>query len=405
MGRTICVMGRVLDQEDGLGIYAENLLRNLFELDRETRYVILLRSSLRSDLFSDFEHVEVSVEPARIKTWWDQVTVPRAARRFGADLIFNPKFSLPLLTRIPGVFVLHGSDWYVNPGNYEWWDNLYIRTALPLYCRKAAGLTAISRTIVDDLARFAGVDEEKVETSYAAPSPHFLTSPSPAELEAFRSKWDLPNRYILSVARALHTGHGKLPDYPGGNVESLIEAYGRYREDGGDLPLVIAGSNIEEYLVSRGFGDELAGVHFTGFIPHREIHAAYYLAECFVLTTLYESFSLPLVEALATGCPTIAPSTGACPEIASGAALFVHPKDVEGLAENLGRIEASAELRSQLSRSGRQRAAEFSWRRTARVTLRVFDSIISPEARVPAATESGSSESAWSSSSTSTLSP
>jgi hypothetical protein len=110
-GRTIAVMARLLDQQDGLGVYSRELLQHLFALDSTTRYVVLLGSSRAQPLFEGFANVQTQVLESGSKLWWDQVSVPQAARRCGADLLFNPKFSLPLLSRIPGVFVLQSSDW------------------------------------------------------------------------------------------------------------------------------------------------------------------------------------------------------------------------------------------------------------------------------------------------------
>ena len=107
-------MGRLLDQDDGLGVYSANLLRHMFKLDRNSHYLILLRSDKHALLFKSYPNVRTKVVPSRSKLWWDQVVVPIAARRARADIILNLKFSLPLFSRIPGVFVLHGSDWYIS---------------------------------------------------------------------------------------------------------------------------------------------------------------------------------------------------------------------------------------------------------------------------------------------------
>ncbi len=106
--RTIAVMARLVDQKDGLGIYGQYLLREMLKADPETLYIILLESPNCQDLFREFSNARVEVMPGRSKLYWDQVQVPRAARKFKADLIFNPKFSLPLFTRKPCVFVQQG---------------------------------------------------------------------------------------------------------------------------------------------------------------------------------------------------------------------------------------------------------------------------------------------------------
>jgi glycosyltransferase involved in cell wall biosynthesis len=372
--RVISIMGRILDQDDGLGVYGANLLTHMFQQDADSRYVVLLRTVRRERLFDEYPNVETYVLPTGIKMLWDQITVPLAARRFGADIIFNPKFSLPLLSRRAGVFVLQASDWYVNPENYEWWDNLYIRLMMPVYGRKAKQLLAISRAIADDLVKYAHVRPAKITVSYAAPSSHFRPDADESASATFASRYDLPKRFIFSVARAYHSGHRKQPPCAGGNLETLVRAYRRYRSLGGDLPLVIAGDRIEDYLLNKEFNQkDLEEIVFTGFIPHSEINVAYNLAELFVLLTLYESFAFPLVEAMASGCPAIVSATGACPAIAGDAAKLVDPRDPYANAQAMLDLCHSDEVRLRMKRKGLQRAAEFSWDETARRTLSAFE--------------------------------
>jgi glycosyltransferase involved in cell wall biosynthesis len=378
-GRTIAVMARLLDQQDGLGVYSRELLQHLFALDSATRYVVLLGSARAQPLFEGFANVQTQVLEGPGKLWWDQVSVPRAARRCGADLLFNPKFSLPLLSRIPGVFVLQSCDWYVNPGNYPWWDNLYIRLMLPLYCRKASGLLAISQATLTELTRRTGMKLAGAAVTHAGVAPSFNSLRDPLALQKFREHYRLPDRYIFTVARVLHTGNKKMSAYPGGNNERLVRAYQRYRQRSPDpLPLVVAGRDVRDYLLARGFSaSDLEGVQFLGFVPNERIHKAYKLAECFVLATLCESFGIPILEALASGCPAIVPSTGAAPEVAGNAARLIDPHDEEDIANALLEVTQSPQLRDHLAREGVRRARAFGWQRAARRVLRVFDSVLS----------------------------
>jgi hypothetical protein len=250
-------MARAIDQPDGLGRYCEQVLRQLLLLDSRSRYLIFLGSDRTREQWREFENAHPHVLTSRSKLIWDQVMVPAAARRLGVDLLFNPKFSLPLFTRIPGVFVLQSSDWYVNPANYPWWDNIYIRLMLPLYCRKASGLLAISKTTLDDLARHVKLTSPATAITYAGVGPGFTAHGDPLAQQRFREEYALPGRFVLTVARVQHTGHRGLPDYPGGNNERLLRAYGRYRKQSpSPLPLVVAGREIERYLRQRGFSAE-----------------------------------------------------------------------------------------------------------------------------------------------------
>lgn len=369
-------MGRVLDQRDGLGFYCINLLRNMVALDQRSRYVVWLRTPEHLGLFSDFPNVETHVLPVRSSLWWDQVAVPAAARRFGVDLIFNPKFSIPLATRRPCAFVLQDSDWYLNPQHYQWWDNLYIRLLLPLYCRKAGRLLVISQFTLDSLARHGVLRPEKAVVTHAGVGSNFSAPCDDAAVRDFRARHDLPESFILTATRAYHTGLAGSPAYPGGNNERLIRAYGRYRQRGGQLPLVVAGQRIEEYLRGRGFGDaDFQGIRFLGFVPNEQMHLAYQAATFFVLAKLCDSFGLPILESMATGCPAIVPRTCAGPEVAGSAARFIDPCDEEDISQALLEVGGSAERREELRRLGLARVQTFTWRDTARRTLAVLDEL------------------------------
>ncbi|WP_157994463.1 glycosyltransferase family 4 protein [Peristeroidobacter agariperforans] len=375
--RTIAVMARLVDQKDGIGIYGQYLLRELLLADPETRYVILLETPTCEQMFRDYSNAHVVVMPARSKLYWDQVRVPRAAREFNADLIFNPKFSLPFFTRRPCVFVQQGSDWYVNPQNYPWWDNLYIRLMLPLYSWKASRTLAISQQTLDDLANYTSIDVRDSVVSYAGIGANFTVERDPRALEQFRAEHRLPERFILTVARVLHGGQKQVREYPGGNNERLIRAYRRYRRDGGDLPLVVVGRHVEEYLRARSFSDaDLEDVQFLGFVPNQRLHLAYQLADCFVLATLCESFGIPIVEAFACGCPAIVPNTCAAPEIAGGAAFLINPRDEVDIARAFTEVTESEQLRGRLRELGIQRARTLTWKETARRTLAVFNELV-----------------------------
>jgi glycosyltransferase involved in cell wall biosynthesis len=378
--RTIGVMGRLLDQADGLGLYARHLLEHLVRLDAGSRYVIFLNSPASQGLFRAHCNVETRVLPSRNRLLWDQVYVPRAARRLGVDLLFNPKFSLPLLCRIPGVFILQSCDWYVNPRNYPWWDNIYIRAMLPLYCRKARAILAISQAALDDLRR-RGLQVAGATVTYAGVGPRFTPDADPEELRQFRRDYALPERFILTVARVLHSGQRRLADYPGGNNEQLLRAYRQYRRrTPSPLPLVVAGRRIKEYLLTHGLrAADLQGVHFLGFVPNERLHAAYQLADCFVLATLCESFGLPILEALASGCPAIVPNTCAGPEVAGSAARLVDPRSEEDLTRALLEVTGSEPLRRQMRADGLERARRFGWQHSARCVLEAFDAALSAD--------------------------
>ena len=94
-----------------------------------------------------------------------------------------------------------------------------------------------------------------------------------------------------------------------------------------------------------------------------------------LLPSLYEGFGLPILEAMASGCPVLTANRYAMKEIAGGAALLVDPEDINSIAEGMEALLEDAGLRKQLIAAGRVRSADFTWARCAAETLRVLESV------------------------------
>jgi glycosyltransferase involved in cell wall biosynthesis len=148
----------------------------------------------------------------------------------------------------------------------------------------------------------------------------------------------------------------------------------------GDIPhqLIVAGKTRWKYkqdldlVAKRGLQDR---VQFLGWVNPDELPALYSLADCFVYPSLYEGFGLCLVEAMACGCPVVASTTGALPEIAQGAALLVDPHDDVGLKEALLRLISEPDQRQVCIQRGLLRAKDFTWEKCAEETLKLFHEV------------------------------
>jgi glycosyltransferase involved in cell wall biosynthesis len=321
--------------------------------------------------------------PGRGKLVWDQVLVPLAARRERLDVLFHHKFSIPLAAPCPTVVQQRGTEYWSHPEFFAGWsgrmDQLYNRLMIPLYCRRAARVLTNSDTLGDELVRHARVPRSKLRTVYASADESFRPVTDPATLARVRERYRLPAEpYLLMVVKG-HQIQGQVTRKaltPRKNVEVALEAYGRMRKRAAAAgtvppPLVILGIGIADRLTPEVVAESTdpAAVYTPGFVEFADMPAMYALARALVFPSRYESFGIPIVEAMACGCPVVTSTTSACPEVAGDAGLLVDPGNVEELASAMERVSFDDGLARDLRGRGIRRAASFSWTTSALTLL------------------------------------
>lgn len=366
----IAIMMRAIDQDSGLHSYVEGLVDEMLRLDRDNTYILLYRTSNCLGRFAGRPNVKEILVRAPHKFLWDQAAVPWVAWRERADVIFHPKFSVPLVSTCPVTMGIQPPDWYAWPQHYEWFDVFYNRLMLPLYIRKSAYLFPMSQFNVDETRKYIRHPFTNATVTYTAPAKHIRRIQDASALDAFRRKYQLPDRYVLGLARVGHVGlDGSKTFYEGKNVDTAVRAFIECR---GRIPhdLVLTGHRVREYLDYKGFrGSDYDRIHTVGFLPYEEIPYIYSLADLVVIPSFYEGTSITLMEAMACGCPVIASQGGACPEVAGGAAVLADPYDPSDFASKIVQVLTEGGLRESMKEKGLARAKFFTWERTARLTL------------------------------------
>ncbi len=360
----IGIMMRAIDERQGIGVYTRSLMDELLPMESSNEYVLYYRNPEYVGLYADVPRVQERVVPGKSKGVWDQYGIPKAARRDNVDLIFHPKFTVPLCTRRKTVMTIHGASWFVRPELYSnKFDLAYIKAVMPIYCKKADYIIANSDLTRDDFIRILHVPPEKIETIRLGASSSFSTVDDPATLAVAREKYRLPDSFILSVIRY----------DPRKNFENLIAAFRLLRKRR-SCKLVVAGIDCDKYVDEYRLREDgtAEDVSFLGWVDRTDLPALYSLATCHFFPSVYEEFGIPTVEAMACGCPPVVSNTGALPEVAGDAGLIVDPFAPEEMADALERICTDAALRAELSRRSLERAKEFTWTRCAERTLEVL---------------------------------
>jgi glycosyltransferase involved in cell wall biosynthesis len=298
------------------------------------------------------------------------VTVPLACRKFGADLILHPKFTVPLLAGLPCVMVLHGADWFL-PGAAQFYgrlDRAYMRIFMPLYLRRAAVAISVSKLTTDDFRRIFRLPEGKVRTVYFGPARHFRRVTDPTILAAVRQKYGLPERYLLTLSKV---GGGERK-----NIRGIFDAFARLH---GRIPhkLVVGGKDCARFrdyygLPADGWGRD---VLFPGWIDQADLPAVYSASELYLYPSMQEAFPIPITEAMACGTPIITSHANGLEEIAGSAALLVDPQDPAAIAAAIQKVVGDSRLRARLADAGLERSQIFSWETCARQTLAILEEV------------------------------
>lgn len=295
--------------------------------------------------------------------------IPRALQKNQAQLLHVTYIAPPSLP-CPVVVTIHDISYSLFPEFFSLRDRLILSMLVPLTARRATAIIASSKKTRDDLITRYGISQQKITVTHLSFNKRFQTL-NKAEAEEFVAiHYNIRQDFILTL--------GNLQ--PRKNLPRLIEAYARLkRAKKLNLLLVIAGqaqwreSEIYQTIKDAGVEQE---VIFTGYIPHEHLPWLYNAASFFVYPSLYEGFGLPPLEAMACGTPVICANTGALPEVVGKAALTFNPYNLDDMTQKIFIMASSDELRSTLGLKGLQQAQQFSWDKTARETMALYQEII-----------------------------
>jgi glycosyltransferase involved in cell wall biosynthesis len=369
MSLKIGIMLRHFDQHNGgVRVYTDELLRSMLAAEPANEYVYLYQKRSLAGTFRNNPRITEVALPSRSRLWWDQVEIPKAVRKYGIDVLFNPKFSMALNASCPTSWVCHGMDWYVEPKWSRFRDRLSHRFLVPHYARKADTIITVSEITRQHVIKYLHVPPERVRTVYSGVAKVFSDPVSEARQQEVRRRLDLPERFIVYVGAV----------YPPKNFTRLVRAYAKVGP-ARDVGLVIAGGENRFLSEHELYEPERLGLHHwlrrPGWLGQEDLVALYSMADGLLMPSLYEACPLPLIEAMAAGCPILTSNCHGSAEIGGDASLQVDPCDTDAIAAALGRLLDDTDLRARLAAAGKERAATFSWPRCASETLGVLRTI------------------------------
>lgn len=348
----------------GISGYIANLLRALPAADPALRYTVFAgpQAALPADSRLRVRRSAWRTEHPLARILWEQIAQPLALERDRPDLVHQLAFVAPVLARRPFVVTVYDLSFVHFPERLPPARRRYLRLLTRWSCQRARRVIAISRSTAADLTATFGLSPERIDVAVPGVDEAFHPLPR-AEIEAFRARAGLPDRFLLYL--------GTLE--PRKNLPLLLRAYAALpASDRSAAPLVLAGARgwmvdaIDRALDEHDLRDS---VRLPGYVPAQDLPLWYNAAEALVYPSLFEGFGLPVIEAMACGTPALVADTSSLPEAVGDMGVCLPPDDAAAWTNALAHILHDTVWRAEAGQRGRERAREFTWARTAAQTV------------------------------------
>jgi glycosyltransferase involved in cell wall biosynthesis len=361
--------------KSGVGHYTYELAHALAVLEPATSFEITYPSTYPSISLTAAD--DARQRPANLKVervpvgplgrhWWS-VGLPRYIRREQLQLFHGTNYDVPLRRHCATVLTVHDLSLFLHPETHPRRSVKRARRRLPLMTRTAEAIIVPTESVRREVCEHLKVSPKKV---FAIPEAARVSF-RPIDLNetaAVRSRLGVRENFLLAVGTI----------EPRKNLGVLVRAFeelARAQPDNG-LQLVIAGGHgwlsgpLFEALEKSPVRKRIL---LTDYLHDDDLRALYASCRAFVYPSIYEGFGLPPLEAMACGAPVIASRIPTLTEMLSSAAQFFDPQSSEQLTESIIQVTTNRDLRQRLTNAGLQQAGKFSWERTARLTLEVYE--------------------------------
>jgi glycosyltransferase involved in cell wall biosynthesis len=367
--------------ETGVGRYIRNLVKELEVLDKKNEYILFVSKGLKIKdlrLKSTFRIVEVDISWHTIE---EQLKFPQILKKEDLDLMHFPYFSVPMSYNRPFVITIH--DLIIN--HYP--TGKASTLPAPLYQLKRFGYAQVLKSalnrakkiivplhaVKNDVLQAYDIPESKIVVTPEGVDEnisnffHFAKDSRDKQFSVSQSQLN-GKKYFLYVGNA----------YPHKNLEKLIQAFSLFREEvEKDVQLVLVGKDDYFYkkLAEKIKEEKVHGVEIENNITDEKLSDYYRYAIALVAPSLMEGFGLPVLEAMSLSCPVLASDIPSFREVAGDAVLYFDPRSVEEMNKAMQSMyDLKSVMRDECKERGLERAKQYSWKKMAEETLKVYES-------------------------------
>ncbi len=366
-------------KKHGMDMVALELIRNLQQIDHENEYVIFVKPDEDDQVIKETPNFRIEKLNGGFYPQWEQIALPKAARKAGCDILHCTSNTAPVMTKIPLVVTLHDIIYMESSypkilkgsgSSYQKFGNIYRKMVVPRIVNSSKKIITVSHFEKNRIADFFGMKgDSRLTAVYNGVSEHFKPVTDPAELERVKKKYRLPDKYFFFLGNT----------DPKKNTKGTLQAYSSFvRKAGNDIKLLMLDydrSELGKILEEIGNPALIDQIKLTGYVVNTDLPAIYSMCELFLYPSLRESFGIPMLEAMASGAPVITSNTSSMPEIAGDAAVIINPFKPAQITNAIINLLNDKELRSANIEKGFTRARYFTWKRMAEEVLDIYKEI------------------------------
>lgn len=368
-------ISRTLGQPGGVGLFADRFVRALVKVDTTNHYTLYpffwfchppqYRQAFKPRARNFRLHDQNRTFDA-LRRRWSGEDLPPLTLLGPIELLHSPGYTAPYVPGIKLCVTIHDMSFLTHPHFHTEENRKFCMVQSLRAARLADAILCDSQATADDVRRYLHVPLDRLFVIPGAAGPEFHRLNDADAIAATLLRLGITENFLLFVGSV----------EPRKNLSALIEAFARLKQ-GNRRPewLVIAGGTgwKNEQIYERVRELKLENVvRFLGYIPVEDLVVLYNACRAFVYPSLYEGFGLPVLEAMACGAPVVTSRISSLPEVAGDAAILIDPQNGDALVEAMGAVLDDARLRATLRSNGLDRAAQFSWEQTARLTVEVY---------------------------------
>lgn len=366
-------------KKHGMDMVALALIKNLQRIDTVNEYVIFVKPDQDTSCLpaaDNFKVVELS--SAFGYAGWEQIELPKAAKKEACDLLHCTSNTAPLMTDIPTLVTLHDIIYLESVSIFKkegtWYQklgNMYRRFVVPTVVRNAAKVITVSSYEKRRIQHFFKLNETQLTAVYNGVGEHFEKVTDVVTLTKIKEKYQLPERFFFFLGNT----------DPKKNTKGVLQAFADFnKKQSQKYHLVmldydqVALTKLLQQIDAEALQEF---IHLTGYVPNEELPAIISQAQAFLYPSLRESFGIPILEGMACGVPVITSTTSSMPEVAGedGAAILVNPLQTQEITKAMQRVVEDQALAKLLTEKGILRAKQFSWGHMAKSVLALYQEV------------------------------